>query len=86
MNNNFIYFFYIVVIVIVIVIVIILFLFLFYNFKFTECYKNNSKKEANDTKYWGLDYRNSLQNDNYWVPQLNLHPTYIFYDPDYDES
>ena len=83
MNNNFIFLFYIG--------VIVLFLFLIYNLKvynfiFIESYKNNTKKEANDTKYWGLDYHNSLQNDNYWVPQLNLHPVHIFYDPDYEES
>ena len=78
MNNNFIYFFYIV--------VIVLFLFLIYNLKFIECYKNNTKKESTDSKYWSLDYRNSLQYDNYWVPQLNLHPAHIFYDPDYEES
>ena len=79
MNNNFIYLFYI--------IVIALFLFLLYNLKiynynFIESYKNNKK----DNTYWGLDYRGSLQNDNYWVPQLNLHPTHIFYDPDYEET
>jgi len=64
-----------------------------YNFKYIENYKNGenkkemeNKKEKKDDKYWGIDYHGSVQNDNYWVPQLNLHPFYIFYDSDYNET
>ena len=71
MNNNI--FFYL-----LITITIIIFFF-FYNFKSIESYKNNSK-------YWGIDYHGSLQNDNYWVPQLNMRPSHIFYESDYNET
>ena len=60
-----------------------------YNFKYIENYKNNENnenKEKKDDKYWGINYYGSVQNDNYWVPQLNLHPSYIFYDSDYNET
>jgi len=60
---------------------------MFYNFGYIENYKNNDNKEKKkDDKYWGIDYHGSVQNDNYWVPQLNLHPSYIFYDSDYNET
>lgn len=60
---------------------------MFYNFGYIENYKNNDTTEKKkDERYWGIDYHGSVQNDNYWIPQLNLHPSYIFYDSDYNET
>ena len=32
---------------------------------------------------WGIDYHGSVKFDNYYVPQINFSPSYIFFDSDY---
>jgi hypothetical protein len=50
--------------------------------------KRLEKKRAERVKKgrqtdWGIDYHGSVKFDNYYVPQINFSPAYIFFDSDY---
>ena len=50
--------------------------------------KDKEKKRAELVKKekqsdWGIDYHGSVKFDNYYVPQINFSPAYIFFDSDY---
>jgi hypothetical protein len=44
--------------------------------------KKEKEKRGRQTD-WGIDYHGSVKFDNYYVPQINFSPAYIFFDSDY---
>ena len=47
-----------------------------------EMEKEERKRKGKETD-WGIDYHGSVRFDNYYMPQINLKPAYIFFDSDY---
>jgi hypothetical protein len=43
--------------------------------------REKAKKEKQTD--WGVDYHGSVLFDNYYMPQINLKPAYLFFDSDY---
>lgn len=41
--------------------------------------RKNRKKQTD----WGVDYHGSVLFDDYYVPQINFKPAYLFFDSDY---
>ena len=52
------------------------------NIKRLEMEKEERKRKGKETD-WGIDYHGSVRFDNYYMPQINLKPAYIFFDSDY---
>jgi hypothetical protein len=44
--------------------------------------KKEQMKKGRQTD-WGVDYHGSVLFDNYYMPQINLKPAYLFFDSDY---
>jgi hypothetical protein len=47
-----------------------------------EMEKEERKLRGKETD-WGVDYHGSVRFDDYYMPQINLKPVYIFFDSDY---
>lgn len=45
--------------------------------------KDKNKKKKEKQTDWGVDYHGSVLFDNYYMPQINLKPAYLFFDSDY---
>ena len=48
-----------------------------------EGLKDKNKKKKEKQTDWGVDYHGSVLFDNYYMPQINLKPAYLFFDSDY---
>ena len=47
-----------------------------------ETEKEERKIRGRETD-WGVDYHGSVKSDDYYMPQINFKPSYIFFDSDY---
>ena len=45
--------------------------------------EKEERKLKGREKDWGVDYHGSVLFDGYYMPQINLKPSYLFFDSDY---